>query len=200
MNLSINKFDENLFLALNGTHQEILDYIMLTASSLFSFIPVFLCSAYFAVKYIKKQNDHYYTFINIVLLISILTIQFFICRYFLESIFKVFAYRDRPCENPDISSFVRLLNRDCNVTNHSFFSYKSCLIFSITSFLFFTIKEGFRGFKIVLIFWAFLVAYSRIYVGSHYPLNVLISAITGIVAGYLIGKLYAYLKNDLLVI
>ena len=200
MDSSLVEFDKQLFLTLNGSHHEFLDYIMLVASSLFSFAPVFLLSIYFLVKYIKKQDDYYYTFINIALLISILTIQYFLCRYFLESIFKAVCYREKPCESPDISSFVRLLNIDCFTTNHSFFSFKSCLMFCVTSFLFSTIKEGFVGFKFVLILWAILVGYSRIYVGSHYPLNVFISAITGVTVGYLISKLYFYLKNNVLVI
>ena len=46
----------------------------------------------------------------------------------------------------------------------------------------------------------YLVAYSRVYVGSHYPLNILISATTGIAVGFLVNRLYLYLKYNLLVI
>jgi undecaprenyl-diphosphatase len=200
MNLIIDKLDEKLFLALNGGHVKFLDYIMLTASSLFTFIPVFLLCIYITIKYFRKQDDRYYTFINIILLISVLAIQYFICSYLLDGMFKSLFYRDRPCVNPNISSFVRMLGRDCNPNNHSLFAYKACLIFCLTSFLFFTIKEGFRGIKWILLAWSILVAYSRVYVGSHYPVNVLISATTGVVAGYLVNRLYLYLKYNLLVI
>ena len=200
MDMFIDKLDENIFLTLNGKHHGVLDYIMLSASSLISFIPVFIICAYITISYFRKQDTRYYTFINITLLISVLVIQYFVCRYLLDEIFKSLFYRDRPCVNPNISSFIRMLGRDCNPTNHSVFAYKACLIFCLTSFLFFTIKEGFRGIKWALLAWALLVAYSRVYVGSHYPTNILISAVTGIIVGFLINRLYLYLKYNLLVI
>ncbi len=196
----IDKLDEKLFLALNSNHHAVLDYLMLFTSNLASFIPVFLLSAFIAIKYFKQQDDGYHPYLNLILLFAILVTQYFVCRYLLEDIFKSLYYRDRPCENPDISSFVRLLGRNCIAKNHSLFSYKSCLIFCITSFLFFTIKHGFKGFKVLLIIWALLVAYSRIYVGAHYPINVFISGVTGIMMGYFISKFYFYLKYKLFVI
>ncbi len=196
----LEKIDESLFLILNGNHQAILDYLMLLASNLLSFIPVFLVSIYIAVKYFRKQDDYYYTFINIALIIVILVMQYFLCRYLLNDMFKGLLSRERPCVNPNISAFVRMLRNDCKTTPQSYFSYKTCLMFCLSSFLFFTVKEGFKGFKVLLIIWSLLVAYSRIYVGDHYPLNVFISAITGIATGYLIYRLYYYIKYSLLVI
>ena len=202
MDLSaIDKLDESLFLMLNSKHHAILDYVMLIAGNLFSFVPVFLLCAFITIKYFKQRDHSYHPYLNLILLVTILVIQYFICRYLLENVFQILYYRDRPCENPDISSLVRLLdNQSCNPKNHSLFSYKSCLIFCITSFLFFTIKQGYRGFKFILIIWTLLVAYSRIYVGAHYPMNVVVSGITGIIMGYFISKFYFYLKYKLLVI
>ncbi len=196
----LKKIDESLFLILNGNHQSVLDYLMLTASNVLSFIPVFLLSVFIAVKYIRKQDDHYYTFINIALVLLIIVAQYIICRYLLNDMFKSFISRERPCLNPNISSFVRMLNNDCKSTLQPFFSYKTCLMFCLCSFLFFTVKKGFRGFKVILVLWSLLVAYSRIYVGDHYPLSVLISIITGIASGFIIYRLYYYIKYDLLVI
>jgi undecaprenyl-diphosphatase len=201
MNLNfIDKLDEKLFLTLNSNHHAVLDYIMLFASNLLSFIPVFILCAFISIKYFKQQDDGYHPYFNLILLITILVTQYFVCRYLLEDVFKNLYYRDRPCENPDISSVIRLLGRNCNVQNHSLFAFKPCLIFCITSFLFFTIKQGFRGFKLLLVVWSLLVAYSRIYVGAHYPINVLVSGVTGIFMGYFISRFYFYLKYKLFVI
>jgi undecaprenyl-diphosphatase len=194
------KVDETLFLILNGNHHNVLDYLMLIASNLLSFIPVFLLSTFIIIKYLRDNDDHYYTFINIGLIIVFLTIQYFVCRYLINEMFKTFFTRERPCLNPNISSFVRLLGKDCKTTLQPIFSYKTCLMFCLSSFLFFTIKQGFKGFKILLILWSLLVAYSRIYIGVHYPLSILISVTIGTFAGYIISGIYQYIKYDLLVI
>jgi undecaprenyl-diphosphatase len=194
------KIDESLFLILNGNHHGVLDYLMLVVSNLLSFIPVFLICIYVAIKYLRARDDHYYTFINISLLVVVLIAQYFLCRYLLQDVFKDLLGRERPCANPSISSYIRLLGVECKTTPHSYFGYKTCLMFCLSSFLFFTIKEGFKGFKFVLILWSFLVAYSRIYIGVHYPMDVLVSAVIGILSGYLINRIYSYIKFDLLVI
>ncbi len=196
----LKKIDETLFLILNGKHYGVLDNLMLLASNLLMFIPVFLISTFIIIKYIRAHDDHYYTLLNIALILFVITIQYFLCRYLLDNAFKAFFTRERPCLNPNISSFVRMINNDCKTTLQPYFSYKTCLMFCLSSFLFFTVKEGFRGFKVILVLWSGLVAYSRIYVGDHYPLNVLISFVIGIALGYLVYRLYFYLKHNLLVI
>lgn len=196
----LERTDESLFLILNGNHYAVLDYIMLIISNLLTFIPVFLICTYVFIKYLRGREDYHYPIINTALIIVVLAMQYFLCRYFLHDIFKEFSNRERPCSNPNISAFVRLLGGNCKPNNHSIFTYKTCLMFCLSSFLFFTIKEDFKVFKLVLILWALTVAYSRIYLGNHYPLNVLCSAATGIAAGYLIYKFYYYIKYNLLVI
>gem|GEM_PF-2511691 len=194
------KIDESLFLLLNGNHKSVLDFLMLAINNFSSFIFVLLACIYVSVKYLRKEEGHRYTLLNNFLLVSLLVMQFLLAYYLLGGIFKDLFYRDRPCMNPNISSFVRMLGATCNPNNHSPFSAKPCLMFCLTSFLFFTIKSGFRSFKFTLILWSLLVAYSRIYLGRHYPLSVATSAAVGLALGFLINKLYSYLKNDLLVI
>jgi len=194
------KIDENLFLLLNGNHKSVLDFLMLFASNLASFVIVFLVCIYVSIKYSKGRYEHYYTFLNTFLIVFLIVFQFFLSYYLLDGLIKDLFYRDRPCMNPNISSFVRLLDDTCNPNNRSPFAVRVFLMVSLSSFFLFIIKSGFKGFKFVLILWSLLVAYSRIYLGDHYPLNVLISAAIGVALGFLISKLYSYLKNDLLVI
>jgi undecaprenyl-diphosphatase len=196
----LKKIDESLFLILNGNHQTILDYLMILASNILSYIPMFVLCSIIIIKHLKGNDIHYHTFLNISLVLVFLVMQYFLCRYLLNDVFKAFITRERPCLNPNISSFVRMLDNDCKSTLQPYFSYKTCLIFCLSSFLFFTVKEGFKVFKILLVIWSLLVAYSRIYVGDHYPLSVLISTLIGIASGYLVYRFYHYLKYNLLVI
>ena len=133
----IDKLDENLFLTLNGSHHAVLDYVMLIASNLLSFIPVFLVCAFITIKYFKQQDDGYHPYLNLILLVTILIIQYFVCRYLLENIFQILYYRDRPCENPDISSLVRLLGKSsCNPQNHIPKLYRYNLIDFLLCYIF----------------------------------------------------------------
>jgi len=200
MDLSIDKLNKSIFLALNGEHSDYLDPLMLTASNKFSFIPIFLLCTYVAIRYFRKQKEGYHPYINYILLFGVLSLQFFFCFNVLPAFFKSFFPMERPCSNPEISSFVRLLGTSCTPTPHSFFGYKSCLVFCFTSFLFFTIKEGFRGLKFLLVIWCCIVSYSRIYVGAHYPMNIILSNLIGIGVGYLGYRLYLYLRYNLFVI
>jgi undecaprenyl-diphosphatase len=194
------KIDESLFLALNGNHHGVLDYLMIAASNLLMFIPVFIISTFIVIKYMRNNDSHYYTLMNTALILFVIVIQYFLCRYLLNETFRALFTRERPCLNPNISSFVRMLTNDCKTTLQPCFSYKVCLMFCLSTFLFFTVKEGFKGFKVLLILWSILVAYSRIYVGDHYPLSIVLSVAVGIVSGYLISGIYQYIKYDLLVI
>ena len=200
MNIEIDKFDEKLFLALNGNYHSWLDYFMVFASNLFSFVPVFLITIFIAIKYFRMNDDGYHPYLNVLLLIMVLFLQFVVSHYFLNDFFKKIIHLDRPCENPEISPFVRLVGRDCHAGVYSLFSYKTCLIFSLCSFLFFTIKEGYNKFKVTLLIWAFFVAYSRVYVGDHYPINIFLSGLIGILQGFIVNRIYFYIKYRLLVI
>jgi undecaprenyl-diphosphatase len=71
-------------------------------------------------------------------------------------------------------------------------------MFCITSFLFFSIKDDLKKTKAFLVFLSILVSYSRIYLGVHYPGNVLLADIIGIICGFITSRLYFYVKYDIL--
>ena len=200
MKINLDKFNESVFLTVNGEHYDFLDPLMLLASNKFSFIPIFLLCIYIAIKYFRKQKESYHPYLNYILLFCVLSLQFFLCFNALPAFFKSLFPMERPCSNPEISSIIRLLGTDCTPTPHSFFGYKSCLVFCFTSFVFFTIKEGFKWLKFCLVIWCLIVSYSRVYVGAHYPINILVSDAIGFLIGYVGYRFYYYLRYNLFVI
>ena len=200
MNIGIDKFNESVFLRVNGEHHEFLDPLMLTASNKFSFIPIFLLCTFVAIRYFKKQKEAYHPYVNYLLLVGVLSLQFVLCFNVLPDVFKSLFQMERPCSNPEIAGLVRLLGTDCKPTAHSFFSYKACLVLCFTSFVFFTIREGFKWLKLILIVWCVIVSYSRVYVGAHYPINILVTDFIGILIGYIGYRFYLYLRYNLFVI
>jgi undecaprenyl-diphosphatase len=55
-----------------------------------------------------------------------------------------------------------------------------------------------RWFALCMIFWALVVSYSRIYLGVHYPGDVIFGSILGILIGWSIFKLYKLIEIKLL--
>jgi membrane-associated phospholipid phosphatase len=94
---------------------------------------------------------------------------------------KSLIYRPRPCRDPQISDFVRVLANYCPV-NSSFTSSHACNHFALAAFIFFTLRHTSRWWWGVFV-WAIFIAYAQVYVGVHYPADVA----GGAVLGFLIG-------------
>lgn len=199
MNNPIHKADEKIYLALNGHHAEWADGFMLLASNLAMCIPFILLIAFTAVRYFKKE-DHYYPVANSVLLVSILVAEVAICLYVLPQLFHIVGQRERPYLNPNLSSFARLIENHRSDCISTIYTKRTCLMFCITTFLFFTIKGDYRMIKMLLVIWCLVVSYSRVYVGSHYPLNVVSSNLIGFFLGWMGSRSYHYLKDKVLAI
>ena len=92
--------------------------------------------------------------------------------------------RLRPCEDPMFSDNVRLLLRKCSTTS-SFVSNHAANHFGLATFAVFTFRDLFKKWIYLAYVWAFLIAYAQVYVGVHYPLDVLGGAVLGIIVGSL---------------
>lgn len=197
MKYSVFNLDEQLFLILNNAHFDFLDSIMLIVNNINLLIAVIFFVMFIAIQGKNKESYHPVTTFLVYALCLIFLSS--ICFLVLPNLFSMLIHRISPCLNPNISDLVRLVNNDCN-PDRNFYSLRTCVIFSITSFLFFTVKEKFLPVKVFLISLSLLVAYSRIYLGVHYPSDVLTAGITGISLGFFFSKFYFYLTQKVLIV
>lgn len=106
-----------------------------------------------------------------------------------SSIIKNNIIRIRPCNNPDIASWVRVLV-GYRPQSSSFTSSHAANHFGIATYFFITLNQRFKGWPWLFFIWAFMISVAQVYVGVHYPLDIICGGLIGILIGYLSGKSY----------
>jgi undecaprenyl-diphosphatase len=187
----IKQLDQNLFLFLNGLHHPLLDPLMVFFSGRFTWIPFYAFLLFIIVKNIGFQS------LKIILpgvfLVILASDQ--ISYHFFKEVFQRF----RPCHNEQIKHLVHLVD-GCG-GKHGFVSSHATNTFALAVFLGNIIKNNVskpfsRYFLSLMLLWALMVSYSRIYLGVHYPADIFGGAILGFFIGYLGFKsVKAYIKS-----
>jgi membrane-associated phospholipid phosphatase len=122
-------------------------------------------------------------------------VLFFICTVSLTDmtgtyIFKHNIERLRPCMDPEFYTHVRLVLNRCG-GGYSFISNHAANHFGITVFAYLTLKHHFNSKWLKLIFiWPALISYAQVYIGVHYPLDVICGAVVGIGIGLFTSRFF----------
>lgn len=175
--------DTQLFIYLNGLGSETYDGLWLIITKQVNWIPFFLLLFYFIYKKLGiKQTGYLLLFIAFLLLA---TDQ-------ITNLFKYTVQRLRPCNNPEINTIIRVVQVR---TSFSFFSGHAANTMAVSTFLYLIFKKQFKYFGLLFL-WPLIFAYSRIYLGLHYPLDILAGYLCGLITGYLMYKTYQWaIKN-----
>ena len=178
----IVEYDHKLFLWLNNLGNESFDWFwMLMTNKLFNFFVYSIALIYLLKKTDIKSLISMILFLSILILISDQT----------SNLFKNFFERLRPCHDEQISSYMRLVKDSCGGF-YSFFSAHASNSFSLASFFFFVYYKIIQR-KIILFFvLASLVSYSRVYIGVHYPLDIITGSVFGFVSGFILFKFWIF--------
>lgn len=173
----ILSIDTELFIFLNGLGSNTYDSFWLIITKQTSWIPLFLFLLYIIFnKFGTKQTLYLILFIAILLTFSDQV----------TNLFKNGFQRLRPCNNPEINSFIRIVQ---SRTSFSFFSGHASNSMGVASFLFLIFNKDFKYFWLLFL-WPLIFAYSRIYLGLHYPIDIIFGYLFGVLWGYLTFKFY----------
>ena len=169
--------DTDLLLFLNGLGSPAYDGLWLFITKQSNWIPLFLLLLYVIFKKLGAKQTLY--LLLFVALLVTFTDQ-------MTNVFKNGFQRLRPCNNPEINTVLRVVQVR---RSFSFFSGHASNSMAVATLLYFTLRSYFKYFGLIFI-WPFIFAYSRIYIGLHYPLDILTGYLFGAIFGFLMFKIY----------
>ncbi|CAM3889869.1 phosphatase PAP2 family protein [Flavobacterium sinopsychrotolerans] len=169
--------DIELFVFLNSLGSETFDGFWLFITRQSNWVPFFLLLLYLIFKKLgAKQTLYLLLFVAVLITITDQT----------TNLFKNGFQRLRPCNNPEINSFIRVVQ---SRSSFSFFSGHAANSMAVAAFLYFNFKDKIKFFGFLFL-WPLIFAYSRIYLGLHYPLDIVSGYLFGLTSGFLMYKVY----------
>lgn len=182
----LEAWDQALFKLLNGAHNAALDILMPWISDKYIWIPLY---AILLFGFIKYSGYPWWQVVLATMLLITMSDQ--IASGFL----KPAVERLRPCYEPALEGMVHLL-KGCG-GSYGFASSHASNSFAVAFFAMFILSTKWKWTK-WLILWAAVVAYSRIYLGVHYPGDVITGALIGWFAAFIsqfLLRKFGSLKN-----
>ncbi|SHN00735.1 undecaprenyl-diphosphatase [Cyclobacterium lianum] len=173
----LKAWDEALFLFLNQLHLPWLDPVMLALTGRFIWTPLYIFLVYLLVKTYKKDSVWY---------ILGLVLAVVLADQLTSGFMKPFFERLRPCHDARWEAMVR--NYAGCGGRYGFASSHAANTFALAAYLWKTSKAQINGIG-WLFLWAAIVSYTRIYLGVHYPLDILVGALVGAVLAWLVAWL-----------
>jgi undecaprenyl-diphosphatase len=183
----IQQLDTDLFLYLNSLNSPFWDDVMWTISARLTWVPLYLIILWMFFRLTGRR--------------VILVTLFVIAAITLSDQLSVHAFKEvflrlRPCHEPSLEGLVHIVRGKCG-GQYGFVSSHAANCFNIAVFSLLLLRK--RWFTIAILFWAALVSYSRVYLGVHYPGDIIGGAMLGSAIGFGIYHLYIYILKNLVV-
>ncbi len=174
----IYQWDRDLFVFLNNLGIESYDGFWIFVTNIRHWIPLYIIIfiLFFTAFFWKKA-----LFNSLFLLAAFFTTLGF------TNFTKNLVVRLRPNNEPELLDLIRILDTP---TNYSFFSGHASASFVVATFVVLSLRKVYKWIYVIYI-WPILFVLSRVYVGVHYPLDLIVGALVGILFALLFYILYS---------
>ncbi len=177
--------DQELLIYLNNLGNEKWDTLWLIITNKWSSIPIYLMIL--MLLFIKLGKRKAWLALVFILFAFAFTSQ-------ATQWAKHFFERLRPCQIEELKEKLRILHH-CG--RYGFWSAHASNSFGFAVCMGLILRKGDKNLILLLLIWAFIVAYSRIYIGVHYPLDIICGALFGSFSGIIFYTLYHRLVTRL---
>jgi undecaprenyl-diphosphatase len=177
-----NSLDRQLLLAINRAHSPALDAVMVFASNRLVWFPFYAVLIGWLIYHFRQRA---------LLLLPLIIAAIGLADSITSRLFKPFFGRPRPCHDGRLVGLLHLPD-GCGGM-FGFLSSHAANSVALAVFLALVLPAGrFNGLKIGVFAWAFLLSYSRMYLGAHYPTDVLGGAAVGGLMGWVAAVAYQH--------
>lgn len=173
----LDHIDKQIFLYINSFHSPLSDQIWIWITNIPTWIPLYMLLLFFIIKVFKK--DSVYVIIGLLLVILA-------CDQFTSTFMKQFFARLRPCHDTEIGYLVHVANK-CG-GQFGFASGHSANSFGIAMFIWMIFRRYWKWTRVIFI-WATTVAFSRVMVGVHYPGDIIVGGLIGVLFSWIIFRI-----------
>jgi undecaprenyl-diphosphatase len=175
----LNHIDHSVFLFLNGIHSPFFDFVMFQATKSMVWIPLYLVFLYMVIRQYRWKT----------LLVLVIAAIMILVSDQLANFSKDAFQRLRPSHEPGL--MVHLVNA-YKGGEYGFYSSHATNTCSIAVFLVIILRKRFRWIWLIAMPWTLLMSYTRIYLGVHFPGDILAGILMGSLFGFSFGRLTVF--------
>ncbi len=175
----LNDIDTRLLLFLNSFNNSFFDMLMYYISKTSTWIPFYIIIIFLIIRKESFKRG------SVVLLFLILSVS--LADFTSVHLFKEVFQRLRPCHNQELQGLVHIVHDKCGGL-YGFISSHATNTFAVAMFVSLLFKN--RYVWIAMLLWASIISYSRIYLGVHYPGDVIAGSLWGMIISFVFYKIY----------
>ncbi len=179
----LDELDANALLAINGLNDAFQDMFWWMVSAKWASALLVLAMLWILL---HKNRRH------ALLVLAMLVLAVLVADQVSSGLIKHLVERLRPTHDPDLESMVHVIN-DYRGGMYGFVSSHAANSFAVATLISFIMRQRLVTFS--LFTWAVLQCYSRMYLGVHYPGDILGGIIVGLLAGWLVWRLMRWIEH-----
>lgn len=183
----ILQYDTQLFLFLNNLGSPTWDGFWLILTEKWTSIPLYVLLLFFIFKQYGWKTS---------LSIVLVCVAMIVVTDQVASLFKHGVQRPRPCQEDSLIELMRFIAKRCG--SYGFFSAHAASSMAIAVFMGLLLKSRYFYLPFLLLLWSAIISYSRIYLGVHYPSDIIVGFGFGAFIGWLFYKLQLRINKKIM--